>query len=122
MSDFCSGQAASFRLRERCSRGSNPVAPTIHLVTIFPNGHAELYPCPIFVQVRRPRFDCASGAHSLNQSLLDIGDNIIHMFQTDGDADQARCDADRCPLFVTQLGVGGGGGMSDNGPGVSQVG
>lgn len=40
--------------------------------------------------------------------MLEIGDDIINVFGTDGDADQVFCDTAADPLFLAELLVGCG--------------
>lgn len=56
------------------------------------------------------------------QSLIEIGYNVVDVFDADGEADEFGADAACQLLFSVELGVGGGGRVDGEGFGVAEVG
>jgi hypothetical protein len=59
---------------------------------------------------------------NLCKRLLDIFEDILHIFDTNRETDQVGGDTCLAQLFVTELTVGVRGGMQHAGAGISHVG
>ena len=58
----------------------------------------------------------------LLQRLLDVGDDVVHVFDADGEADEVGSDAGLAELLVGELTMGVAGWMEDTAAGIGYVG